>query len=53
MGDPPWELTSYVMRRDVYHCTAEELEEADFKGISDDMAIRGAIAKVARVNRNK
>lgn len=45
-GDPPWELTSYVLRRDIYHCTAEELDEADWIGISTDIAVRNALARV-------
>lgn len=51
IGDPPWELTSYIMRRDIYHCTAAELDETDWQDLADDLAVRGAIHKVTRANR--
>lgn len=50
-GDPPWELTSYVLRRDIYHCLPEDLDEAEWRGISADIAVRNAIARVENVKR--
>ena len=45
-GEPPWELISYVLRRDVYHCLPSELDGEDWLGVSSDIAIRNAISKV-------
>lgn len=47
-GDCPWELTSYLLRRDVYHCLPSELDEEDWTGVQADIAIRNAIAKVSK-----
>jgi len=47
-GDSPWELTSYILRRDIYHCLPSELDEEDWIGVSNDIAIRNAIAKARR-----
>ena len=49
-GSPPWELVSYVLRRDVYHCLPAELDEADWADIQADLAVRAAIAEVEKAD---
>jgi len=50
-GEAPWELTSYVLRRDVYHCLPEELDQAEWSGIAADIAVRNALARISKLTR--
>ncbi len=47
-GDPPWELTSYILRRDIYHCLPSELEAEEWRGVAMDIAIMNALARAKK-----
>jgi len=47
-GIPPWELTSYVLRRDIYHCLPSELDKEPWTNVQADIAMMNAITKVTK-----
>jgi hypothetical protein len=47
-GDQPIELTLFRLRKDIYHCTASELEEVPWEDVATDIAILNGIARAEK-----